>query len=82
MVTAYIIVKVSPGKEADVMQELVKTNGIAEGAVTWGFSDILLKVNVDSTDELKDIVFKTIRKIEGITDTQTIIVSEYFFRRD
>ena len=79
MVTAYIIVKVEPGKEGDVTQELVKINGITEGTLTWGFSDVLLKVNVESDEKLKDIVFKIIRKIPGITDTETIIVSETFF---
>jgi len=76
-VIAYVSVKVDPGKEYDVAQEIGKIDGIAEAALTYGFSDILLKVNVESIEALNELVFNKIRKIQGIKDTQTVIVSEY-----
>jgi DNA-binding Lrp family transcriptional regulator len=78
MVVAYIIVKVDPGREGEVTEKIVEVHGVTEGALTWGYSDILLKVNVDSIEKLRNVIFNTIRKIPGINDTQTIIVSEYF----
>ncbi len=78
MVVAYVVVKVEPGREGEVTKKIVKVDGVTEGALTWGFSDILLKVNVESIDKLRDVVFNVLRKIPGINDTQTIIVSEYF----
>ncbi len=77
MVRAYICLKVEPGKEGKVAESLVKISGIAEAAWTYGFCDILLKVDVGSVEDLNDMVFHKVRAIEGVHDTQTIIVSEY-----
>jgi DNA-binding Lrp family transcriptional regulator len=77
MVTAYVMVKVTPGQEWDVSQNIINVKGVSKAALTWGISDLFLKVDVESMEELKEIVFQEIRKIPGITDTQTIIVSEY-----
>ncbi len=78
MVTAYVIVKVYPGEENKVSQEILKIKGILEAAFTWGYSDMLLKVKTDSLEELREMIFNKLRKIPGINDTQTVIVSEYF----
>jgi DNA-binding Lrp family transcriptional regulator len=77
MVRAYVTLQVEPGKEPDVGQNLMKIGGIAEAALTYGFCDILLKVDVESVEALKNMVFQKLRKIEGVRETQTIIVSEY-----
>lgn len=77
MVTAYVLMKVEPGKESEVWQNIAKIKGIREAALTWGFCDMLLKVNVESTKKLTDVVMYKLRKIPKVKDTHTIIVSEY-----
>jgi len=77
MVTAYVLVKVEPGKEGEIAEDIGKLKDIREAALTWGFCDILLKVDVESREKLSDLVFQGLRKIPGVKETQTIIVSEY-----
>ena len=72
---AYVAVKVSPGKENDVAGEIVKTEGVTEAAWTYGFCDILFKLEVESMQQLNNVVLKKVRKIPGVLATETIIVS-------
>ncbi len=71
---AYVSVKVQPGKESGVARETVKVEGVTEAAWTYGFCDILFKVNVRSVEELNKVVLK-IRTTPGVRSTETIIVS-------
>ena len=71
----YVLLKVRPRKESGVACEVVKIQGITEAAWTHGFCDILLKANVESLEELDQIVLKNIRKIPGVQSTETMIVS-------
>jgi DNA-binding Lrp family transcriptional regulator len=72
---AYVLVKVEPGKESGVAQEIVKIKGVSEAAWTYGFCDILLKTEVESMEKLDKIMFKNLRKTPGVISTETIIVS-------
>ena len=71
---AYVLVKVEPGKESGVAQEIVKIAGVTEASWTYGFCDILFRVEVSSIEELDKVVPK-VRKIRGVSSTETIIVS-------
>jgi DNA-binding Lrp family transcriptional regulator len=71
----YVLVKVQPGKESGVARETVKIEGITEAMWTYGFCDILFKVNVRSVEELNKVVLRKIRMIPGVRSTETIIVS-------
>jgi len=75
MVTAYVLVKVDPGKENMVAQEIVRVKEITSASWTYGFCDIIFKVSVESIQGLDEIVFNKVRKIPGVTSTETIIVS-------
>jgi len=72
---AYVLVKVEPGKESGVAQEIVKVKEVKEAAWTYGFCDILLKAEVESMPDLDKIVFRKLRRTPGVISTETIIVS-------
>jgi DNA-binding Lrp family transcriptional regulator len=72
---AYVFLKVQPGRESDVACEIVKVKEITEAAWTYGFWDILFKVNIGSTEQLNDDVLKKVRKISGVKSTESILVS-------
>ncbi len=72
---AYVLVKVEPGKESEVAQEIVRVKEIREAAWTYGFCDILLKAEVKSTQELDRTVLKRLRNTPGVASTETMIVS-------
>jgi len=75
MVIAYVLVKVEPGKESGVAREVVKIGQVTEASWTYGFCDILFRVEAISIEELDRIVFSKMRKIRGVAGTETIIVS-------
>jgi len=77
LVTAFVMVNVEPGKEAEICQEVSKHSAVCETALTYGEFDILVKVKVESMDALNDFVFRCLRKIPGIRETTTVIVAEY-----
>jgi DNA-binding Lrp family transcriptional regulator len=72
---AYVLVKVEPGKESGVAQEIVRVKEVKEAAWTYGFCDILLKAEVESMPDLDKIVFRKLRRTPGVISTETIIVS-------
>jgi DNA-binding Lrp family transcriptional regulator len=72
---AYVLVKVEPGKESGVAQEIVRVKAVKEAAWTYGFCDILLKAEVESMPDLDKIVFNKLRRTPGVISTETIIVS-------
>jgi len=72
---AYVLVKCRPGRDSGVAQETVKIDGVMEAAWTYGFCDILLKLNIGSVEKLNDIVFNKIRKMHGVESTETLMVS-------
>ncbi len=71
----YVLVKVEPGKESGVAQEIVRVKEIREAAWTYGFCDILLKAEVESIQELDRTVLKRLRNTPGVASTETMIVS-------
>jgi DNA-binding Lrp family transcriptional regulator len=74
-VIAYVVVKCEPGMDNSVAKEIVKIDGVMEADWTYGFCDILFKINVQSVKKLNEIMFTKVRKIPGVESTETIIVS-------
>ncbi len=71
-ITAYILAVTRTGREYDVAEELSKLEGVQEVTITYGTWDIVIKVEVKSMSELDKLV-TTIRRIEGILRTETLI---------
>lgn len=81
-IRAYILVNTDPGKAKDVADEASKIKGnsprvnIAH-AVTGRF-DVVVQVEADDTDSLKDItklVLSKIPKVAGVCKTETLLVT-------
>lgn len=72
---AYVLLKTEPGRESEAASEVVKIKGITEAAWTYGFCDMLFKVNVGSTEELNKVVLNKVRRIPGVQSTKIITVS-------
>lgn len=72
MAIGFVLINVSPGREREVFDILVKENNIQEIHPLFGEYDLIAKVTIKNLDELGDIVFNKIRKIKGVTDTKTL----------
>ena len=76
MVKAYILLKVKPGVERNIVEELKDVVEIESVEELYGEWDIILKGSVN-IDELDVLLSEKIRKIEGVALTSTMIVANY-----
>ena len=74
MEIAYVLVKSKIGREMDVMNDILKINGVKEVMGTYGVYDIFVKVQVTTRKEIEEVITKKIRKINNVISTTTLSV--------
>ena len=74
MVTGIILVNVERAKIADVIEGIIKIDGVSEVYTVAGEYDIAVIVRVRTNTELSDIIAcKMTHDIDGIVHTETLI---------
>jgi len=74
---AYVLVQSTIGHEMEVLRELLKIQFVKEAKGTFGYYDILVKIEADSEKEIEKIITKKIRKVENVNTTTTLsVISE------
>lgn len=78
MVEAYILVKISPQKEAYgsarlVVEKLMMMKGVENAELLFGDYDALVKLNAPKTHDIENLVIEEISMIEGIESTITLL---------
>ncbi len=74
MAVAFVLINVEPGTETKILSELRKVPFVKEAHFVYGVYDIVVEVEADAMEKLKDIVASKIRMIEGVEATTTMIV--------
>ena len=74
MELAYVLVKAKMGHEIDVMNDILKIDGVKEVLGTYGQYDIFVKVQVPTRTEIELIITKKIRKVGNVLSTTTLSV--------
>lgn len=74
MEIAYVLVKSKIGHEMDVMNDILKIDGIKEAMGTYGVYDIFVKVQATTRNEIEQIITKKIRKVYNVVSTATLSV--------
>ena len=77
MVKAYVLLKVAPGYERDIVKELRNMPEIEDINELYGEWDVITKASVAKIEDLDALLSGKMRKIEGVTLTSTMIVAEY-----
>jgi DNA-binding Lrp family transcriptional regulator len=78
-VEAYGLIVVDHGADEEVLQALMKIDGVTESSLVYGEFDIHCKIEVENMDKLKEVISK-IRKLKVIT-TETLIAYERISKR-
>ncbi len=65
--------RVFPAQDKVVYEELTALDVVKKVVLAYGVYDMMITIETDNIDELDDIVFNKIRKIEGIVSTTTLI---------
>ena len=76
---AFVLIKVTPGKEEEVVDDLMKISEVAEVHIVPGVWDILAvisskkEVAVGSDEKVYRLVLEKIEKIKHVQDTNTMV---------
>ena len=77
MSIAFILVQSTIGHEMEVLNDLLKLDLVKEAKGTFGYYDILAKIEATSEKEIEAIITKKIRKIKNVSTTTTLsVISE------
>lgn len=71
METAFVFIKVKPGKEREVLEKLRKIKNVTESFWLYGDYDIVVKVETEEKERLQAIVTHQIRSIKDVENTST-----------
>lgn len=75
MKMAYILLVCEAGYEKDVVERLKEIPQVKEAHILYGVYDVIIRVEVESLDELNELVTQKIRGIRGVTRSFTMIVA-------
>jgi DNA-binding Lrp family transcriptional regulator len=74
---AYVLVQSTIGHEMEVLNDLLKIDLIKEAKGTFGYYDILVKIEASSEKKIEIVITKNIRKVKNIIATTTLsVISE------
>ena len=77
MAEAYVLLKVTPGSERNIVKALKDIPAIVDINELYGEWDIIIKASVESIEDLDVLLSEKMRKIGGVTLTSTMIVAAY-----
>lgn len=72
MELSFVLVKSKMGHEMDVMNDILKIEGVKEATGTFGQFDIFVKVQAPTKSELDKIITKKIRIVPNVLSTTTL----------
>jgi len=76
MPKAYVLINCDIGAEETIMSQLKEVDIVKEVHGVFGAYDIVILVEADTVESLRDIITWKIRKIEKIRTTLTMMVIE------
>jgi len=74
MEIAYVLVKSEIAHEMEVLNEILKLDGVKEVKGTYGLYDIFVKIEASSSTEIQNIITKKIRHLKHVISTTTLSV--------
>ena len=70
----YVLVQCAIGHEMEVLRDLVKLDLVKEAKGTFGYYDILVKIEAPSEKEIEKTITKKIRRVKNVNATTTLSV--------
>jgi len=74
MTEALVLLLVDPKIELSVLNEIRATPGVVEANYIYGPYDIYVKIEGDTKDSIRNLIFDKIRGLYGIQSTTTCII--------
>ena len=74
MATAFVLINVEIGSEDEVLRGLKPISEVKEAHLVYGVYDIIVRIETETMQELKDAVSWKIRRVDKVRSTLTMIV--------
>ncbi|QUC64138.1 Lrp/AsnC ligand binding domain-containing protein [Nitrosopumilus sp. K4] len=73
MATAYVLINCQLGKEGCIIENLKHIDSVKEVHGTFGAYDVIAKIENDQKDKVRETVTWSIRKMEDVRSTLTLM---------
>jgi len=73
LASAYLLLNVETGTEKEVINNLETLQEVKEARMVYGVYDIVVRVEAETMEELKNVVSWTIRRLDRVRSTMTMI---------
>jgi DNA-binding Lrp family transcriptional regulator len=73
---ACVFVHVAPGKNAGVVEQLRRLDGVKSADICWGLPDIIALVEAADARTLQECVLTRVQGIAGVTKSDSHLVFE------
>jgi DNA-binding Lrp family transcriptional regulator len=73
---AFVLINADLGAEEELVAEVKKITNVTEVYVVYGVYDLILKVEADTMEKVKETITWHIRRLEKVRSTLTMIVVE------
>ncbi len=74
MAKAFILINAETGSEKDVVERVKTLKNVKEAYFVFGVYDVIAVVEAPTVDELRSTVHNSMRQVEGIRATCTMVV--------
>ncbi len=76
MIKAYILMRIKPGMDRSVLQTVKDLKQVKDVETVYGAYDLLMKIVVETMNDLDAFIFDIARGIQGVERTTTLITIE------
>jgi len=72
--SAFVGLRIEQGREDDALDRLREIESVQAVHLTTGEWDVMLRLTVEDTDSLREVMFEKIARIEGFSRSQTMVI--------
>ncbi len=76
MKKALVLIKVEPGKEESVFNEMTKKNFVIDAKIVFGDYDVVTTITYEKEQDLESLILNNIGSIDGVKSTMTLIIAK------
>ncbi|MGC9779093.1 MAG: Lrp/AsnC ligand binding domain-containing protein [Candidatus Heimdallarchaeota archaeon] len=76
MAKAYVLINSEIGGEQEVVNQLKAMKEVVEVSVVYGVYDVIVKLEADTMEVLKELITSKVRHLNKVRSTMTMIASQ------
>jgi Lrp/AsnC family transcriptional regulator for asnA, asnC and gidA len=73
-ISAIVGLRVQQGREEETLERLTKIGGVQDVYLTTGQWDVMMRVFAADADNLRELLFDTIARMDGFDRSQTMVI--------